>query len=76
MEECNCWGKTHSRKRLSFESAAGAKEGEEETAFVEMHPGRLGPLQATCNCLLICLIDVKIECIRSIRSCSKLGMFL
>lgn len=43
---------------------------------MEMHPGRLSPSKATCACLLIYLIDVKIECIRSIRSCSKLGMFL
>lgn len=38
-----------------------------------MHPGDVGPSKATCPCLVIHLIDVKIECIGA--SASNGGCF-
>lgn len=56
--------------RISSTEQRGSRQCSGDSPWVTEKPSK-----ATCTCLVRYLIDVKIDCIPSLSSCSKLGMF-
>lgn len=69
-------GGKYTQEDAAFGISSAEKRGRESgPRFWRCTLGTGRPSKVTCTCLVRYLIDVKIECIQSISSCSKLGMF-